>query len=118
MYEDDKNGQQSTGSSSYSQWNANTSGTTNNGPYSGYNQNYTYGQSGYNYNQNGHPTYGTYQYNANAQTPVVPPQNGGKKKNTAVKIIAAICILALLVGGVGFAYTRFAGKLGHLAKME
>ena len=112
MYEDDKNGQQSTGSSSYGQWNANTSQATNNGPYSGYNQNYSYGQSSYSYNQNGHPTYGTYQYNANTQPPVMPPQNGGKKKHTAAKVIAAVCILALIVGGVGFAYTQVADRFG------
>ena len=118
MYEDDKNAQQSAGGTSYGQWNANTSQTTNNGPYSGYNQNYSYGQSGYNYNQNGHPTYGTYQYNAANQAPVMPPQNGGKKKHTAAKVIAAICILALIVGGVGFAYTSFAGKIKELTKTE
>ncbi len=120
MYEDDKNGQQSTGSSSYGQWNANTSQSTNNGPYSNYNSsynnsysnNYSYGQSSYNYNQNGHPTYGTYQYNANSQPPVTPPANGGKKKHTAAKVIAAVCILALIVGGVGFAYTQVADRFG------
>ena len=120
MYEDDKNGQQSTGSTSYGQWNANTSQSTNNGPYSNYNSsynnsysnNYSYGQSSYNYNQNGHPTYGTYQYNANSQPPVTPPANGGKKKHTAAKVIAAVCILALIVGGVGFAYTQVADRFG------
>lgn len=112
MYEDDKNAQQSTNGTSYGQWNANTSATTNNGPYSGYNQNYSYGQSTYSYNQNGQPTYGTYQYNANTQAPVMPPQNGGKKKHTAAKVIAAICILALVVGGVGFAYSAVADRFG------
>ena len=120
MYEDDKNAQQSAGGTSYGQWNANTSQATNNGPYSNYNSsynnsysnNYSYGQSSYNYNQNGHPTYGTYQYNANSQPPVTPPANGGKKKHTAAKVIAAVCILALIVGGVGFAYTQVADRFG------
>ena len=111
MYDNDNN--------SYGQWNGNTtSQNTNSNPYGGYNSNYSYGQNGYSYNQNGHPSYGTYQYNQNGQGPVTPPENGGKKKHTAAKVVAAICILALLVGGVGFAYTTVARRLGSAAPAE
>ncbi len=119
MYEDEKNVQQNNDTPNYSQWSGNTQGT-NQSPYGNYNSgsNYSYGQGQYSYNQNGHPTYGTYQYNSSAQGTVVPPENGVKKKHTAAKVIAAICVLALIVGGVGFAYTTFARRLGSAAPAE
>ena len=103
--------------------NGNYSGTAGNGNYSGTGSNgnytggsaygspsYSYNQSSYSYNQNGQPTYGTYQYNANAVPPT--PQEPVKKKHTLAKVMAAVCILALLVGGVGYAYTTVTRRMG------
>ena len=117
MYEDDKNVSNPYNNGGYSGQN----NTYNNpGPYgsqnaygnsNNYNNNgnyipsYSYGQSSYSYNQNGQTNYGTYQYNSAAAGNAVPPVAPVKKKHTAAKVIAAICILSLLVGGVGFAYT-------------
>ncbi len=101
------------GSNSYGGGNS-YGGNGNNGYGSTNGYNYTYGQGSYSYNQNSHPTYGTYQYNssnAGNQPPLTPP----KKKHTAIKVIAAICAIALVVGGVGFAYktvTRRSGFFG------
>ncbi len=117
MYEDEKNVQQNTGTPNYSQWSGNNQ-STNQTPYGNYSSNYSYGQGNYSYNQNGHPTYGTYQYNSSAQGPVNPPENGPKKKHTAAKVVAAICVLALVVGGVGFAYTAVARKLSGAKNVQ
>ncbi len=125
MFEEEKNenniGNEQNGSSNvgYGQWN-NTptygsgtySGQNNSyrsqGNYSGtgtgYNQNYSYGQNSYTYGQNSQPVYGTYQYNS---TNTTAPQQPIKKKHTAAKVIAAICIVALLVGSVGAGYTLY-----------
>ena len=62
---------------------------------------YGYNNGSYSYNPNGTQSYGTYQYGgANSGAAPVPP----KKKNTFGKVVAAIAILALLVGGVGASY--------------
>jgi serine protease Do len=87
----------------------------NAGAASGYNTTYSYGQNRYGYNQNGQPTYGTYQYGGAGSSPVTPPEKPVKKKHTFAKIVAAICILSLLVGGVGFAYYNISGRLGSTA---
>ena len=96
--------------------NRNYSGTSSNS-YAGSSQggnygnpSYSYGQSSYSYNQNGQPSYGTYQYNANASAPT--QQVPVKKKHTVAKVVAAICILTLLVGGVGFAYNVVTRHMG------
>jgi serine protease Do len=88
--------------------------SANNGsnPYSYNNQSYSYGQNSYNYNQNAQPTYGTYQYNSQAGGSV-PPERPKKKKHTFAKIVAAICILALIVGGVGITYNTVVNKSGN-----
>ena len=101
----------STSGSSY----GSTSGSGGYGSTSGYNTGYSYGQNRYGYNQNSQPTYGTYQYGGGGSSPVVPPEKPVKKKHTFAKIVAAICVLSLLVGGVGFAYYNFAGRLGSMA---
>ncbi len=72
----------------------------NAGAASGYNTTYSYGQNRYGYNQNGQHTYGTYQYGGAGSSPVTPPDKPVKKKHTFAKIVAAICILSLLIGGV------------------
>ena len=84
----------------------------NNGTYGG--PSYSYGQSSYSYNQNNsQPTYGTYQYSSNTNNTVPPvPQAPVKKKHTFAKVVAAICILTLLVGGIGYAYTTFGRRMG------
>jgi len=73
----------------------------------GYGQSRTgYGSygSGYSYGQNSQPTYGTYQYSTdNGNGGNVPPVKP-RKKHTALKVIAAIVAVALVVGGVGFGY--------------
>ena len=79
----------------------------------GYNTNYSYGQNSY--NRGTQPVYGTYQYGTSGSSPVVPPETPVKKKHTLAKIVAAVCILSLLVGGVGFAYYNIAGRLGNAA---
>ncbi len=91
----------------------------------GYNQGtsgnkYTYGQGSYSqsgyenrnfgkgsYNQSAQQTYGTYQYSSSNQNGPVPQAVPVKKKHTLAKIIAAVCALALVVGGVGFAYNSY-----------
>ncbi len=95
------------GGCSYGSGTGNGYGSTN-----GYN--YTYGQSSYSYNQNAQPGYGTYQYNT-SNISNQPPQTPPKKKHTALKVVAAICAVALVVGGVGFTYnavTRRSGLFG------
>jgi serine protease Do len=77
-----------------------------------YNSGYSYGQNSYN---TGRQTYGTYQYNNSGSTPVIPPEGGVKKKHTFAKIVAAVCVLALLVGGVGFAYNSIHRASGNAA---
>ena len=77
-----------------------------------YNSGYSYGQSSYSYNQNGQPTYGTYQYNAQTAGAVPPEAGRKKKKHTLAKIVAAVCVLALVVGGVGIAYNTVVKKSG------
>ena len=59
---------------------------------------YGYGNTGntYAYNQQQTRTYGTYQYNMNSNADVTPSKPA--KKNTAAIVVAAIAILALLVG--------------------
>ena len=64
---------------------------------------YNYTNSSYSYNpsSNGTSSYGTYQYGgANGGAAPIPP----KKKNVFGKVVAAVAILALLVGGVGASY--------------
>lgn len=124
MYEDDKNVSSSFNGGSYSgQSNLyNQGGYNSQGPQTSYNNtgytpSYSYSQSSYNYNQNGQPTYGTYQYNANAGGGMVPPEAPVKKKHTVAKVIAAICILSLIVGGVGFAYTTITRRSGSAAEV-
>ena len=120
MYEDDKNVSNPYSGGSYSgqnnpynnQGGYNTQSPNNSYNTGNYTPSYSYGQTSYNYNQNGQPTYGTYQYNANGAGNVVPPAAPVKKKHTAAAVIAAICILALVVGGVGFAYNAFARRMG------
>ena len=120
MYEDDKNVSNPYSGGSYSgqnnpynnQGGYNTQSPNNSYNTGNYTPSYSYGQTSYNYNQNGQPTYGTYQYNANGAGNVVPPEAPVKKKHTAAAVIAAICILALVVGGVGFAYNTFARRMG------
>ena len=71
---------------------------------------YSYGNTGngYTYNQQQTRTYGTYQYNnSNATAAPVKPA----KKNTAAIVVAAVAILALLVGGVGASYFAIANKV-------
>ncbi len=74
---------------------------------------YRYGNAGstYSYNQQQTGTYGTYQYatgnNANMNT--VKPA----KKNTAAIVVAAIAILALLVGGIGASYYTIANRVAN-----
>ena len=113
-----------TGAGSYSGTSNNSYSGTDNNSYTGANNSYagssqgstygnpsySYGQSSYSYNQNGQPSYGTYQYNANASAP--SQQVPVKKKHTVAKVVAAICILTLLVGGVGFAYNVFTRHMG------
>ncbi|SFC20472.1 S1C family serine protease [Butyrivibrio sp. YAB3001] len=119
MYEDDKREQGGVNYNSYlnSQSNNNSygNGQSGNNNYS-YGNPYSYGngqqQSGYNYgnggnnysynNPQGGQTYGTYQYGMadnvdSAQGPV-------KKKHTAGIVVAALVIVALIVGGVGASY--------------
>ncbi len=79
----------------------------------GYNTNYSYGKNSY--NRGTQPVYGTYQYGTGGSSPVIPPETPVKKKHTLAKIVAAVCILSLLVGGVGFAYYNIAGRLGNAA---
>ncbi len=83
----------------------------------GQRSNYGYTNSSYSYNpnNNGTPSYGTYQYGgANGGAAPVPP----KKKNVFGKVVAAVAILALLVGGIGASYyvvnnsALFADKAG------
>ncbi len=106
--------QSSTSTGSYGSQN-----TTSSGSYgSGYNTTYSYGQNSYNYNQNGQPTYGTYQYNGAGSSPVVPPETPKKKKHTFAKIVAAVCILSLLVGGVGYGYYSIYGRTGSIAPAQ
>ena len=97
---------------SYNYGNGNSYSSSNStNPYSYNNQGYSYGQNSYSYNQNNQPTYGTYQYNSQAG-PSVPPERPKKKKHTFAKVVAAICILALIVGGVGITYNAVANKSG------
>ena len=109
---------QSTGGTAYGQG---TTGTTygqsnSSTPYGSYGSNYSYGQNSYSqnsYTQSSQPTYGNYQYGnggANGGSNV-PPAAGGKKKHTALKVVAAIVALALLVGGIGYGYNRFSNNL-------
>ncbi|MBR1670327.1 MAG: trypsin-like peptidase domain-containing protein [Butyrivibrio sp.] len=87
----------------------------NNAPYSGQGtyrsqepqRSYSYGQTRYSYNSSPDPQtgYGTYQYRSAEQTSV-PPVQPVKKKHTAAKVLAAIVALAIVVGGVGFAYNN------------
>lgn len=99
------------------------SNTSYNQGSAGYNPNNTEYNStvGTGYNQPGQQTYGTYQYSQNAyntanQAPV-------KKKGAAGKVIAAICILALLVAGVGASYyaisnNKLTGSIGSVIQEE
>ncbi len=87
----------------------NSSNGTN--PYSYNNQSYSYGQNSYSYNQNAQPTYGTYQYNSQPGASV-PPERPKKKKHTFAKVVAAVCILALIVGGVGLTYNAVTHRSG------
>ena len=75
---------------------------------------YRYGNAGSTYsynNQQQTSTYGTYQYatgnNANMNT--VKPA----KKNTAAIVVAAIAILALVVGGIGASYYTIANRVAN-----
>ncbi|WP_029233540.1 S1C family serine protease [Butyrivibrio sp. VCB2006] len=77
---------------------------------------YRYGNAGntysYNNQQQAH-TYGTYQYNVNNGADVTPARPA--KKNTAAIVVAAIAILALLVGGVGASYYTIANRVADKA---
>ena len=125
MYEDDKNVSNPYSGGSYggqnnpynNQGGYNTQTPNNSYNTGNYTPSYSYGQTSYNYNQNGQPTYGTYQYNANGAGNVVPLEAPVKKKHTAAKVIAAICILSLIVGGVGFAYNTFARRSGSAGEV-
>ncbi len=85
----------------------------NSNPYSYNNNSYSYGQNSYNYNQNGQTTYGTYQYGSQPGGSVPPEGGVKKKKHTFAKIVAAVCVLALVVGGVGFTYNTVVNKGGN-----
>ena len=63
---------------------------------------YRYSNNSYSYNPNPNGTsYGTYQYgSANGGAAPIPP----KKKSVFGKVVAAVAILALLIGGVGASY--------------
>jgi serine protease Do len=110
--------QSSTSTGNYSSQNSTASGSYGTTTGSGYNTSYSYGQNRYNYNQNGQPTYGTYQYGGAGSSPVVPPETPKKKKNTFARIVAAVCILCLLVGGVGFGYYSIYGRTGSIAPAQ
>ncbi len=97
---------------SYNYTNGNSYSASNgSNPYSYNNTGYSYGQNSYNYNQNGQPTYGTYQYNSQSGASV-PPERPKKKKHTFAKVVAAVCILALIVGGVGITYNAVVNRSG------
>ena len=63
---------------------------------------YGYGNTTYSYNNGGQQTYGTYQYSTGNATGTVNAP--AKKSNVVAKVIAAVAILALVVGGVGASY--------------
>ncbi len=94
-------------SASGSSYGQGTSGSSYGQSSTGYGQSQTgYGSygSGYSYGQSSQPTYGTYQYSTdNGNGGNVPPVKP-KKKHTALKVIAAIVALSLVVGGVGLGY--------------
>ncbi len=97
------------------------SSATQNNSYSGqggYGSSYSYGQNSYSYNnQNGQPNYGTYQYSSNMGNNV-PPVNKPPKKHTGAKVVAAICAVALLVCGAGYAYNNYGSKLGLIGSSD
>ncbi len=128
MYENDKIEQGGVNNSSYqsSQGYGNSYGSgQGNNSYS-YNQ-YSYGNGGqntynygnnansgqgsqYSYNNSNVHGYGNYQYGGadNSFGPNVPPV---KKKHTGAAVVAAIAILALVVGGVGASYYAISNNL-------
>lgn len=99
-------GKYSTGSYSGNSYGGNNYAGSSNSSY------YSYGQNNYGYNQNAQQGYGNYQYNSQNGNPGVPPMPPAKKKNTAMKVIAAICILTLVTGGVFFGYKTVARRSG------
>ena len=73
---------------------------------------YSYGNAGSTYSYNNPrqtTTYGTYQYTTgnNANMNTAKPA----KKNTAAIVVAAIAVLALLVGGIGASYYTIANRV-------
>ena len=112
-YSGGNTGSSYSGTNSTGSYSAGTMGGTYPGSNSGStygNPSYSYNQNSYSYNQNGQSAYGTYQYNTGSVPPT--PQTPVKKKHTLAKVVAAVCILALLVGGVGFAYTTVTKRMG------
>ena len=116
-YNTPHNNQQSYGAGKYSGSNTYGGGNSYGGnSYGGNNAGnssyYSYGQNSYNYNQNNNRGYGNYQYNASNINPGVPPTPPVKKGNLTAKIIAAICVLTLVTGGVYFGYSILGRRSG------
>ena len=91
-----------TGNNSYSYGGSASSGNGYNSYGNGQSNSYGYTNGSYSYNPNPNGTsYGTYQYGGNnGNAAPIPP----RKKNVFGKVVAAVAILALLVGGVGASY--------------
>ena len=91
-----------TGNNSFSYGGSASSGTGYNSYGNSQQGSYRYSNNSYSYNPNPNGTsYGTYQYgSANGGAAPIPP----KKKSVFGKVVAAVAILALLIGGVGASY--------------
>ncbi len=82
----------------------------------GQNQNgYGYGNGNTYNNQSTGRTYGTYQYNTSSVEP--EPAKSNKNKTAAI-VVAAVAILALLVGGVGASYYTITNKIAQTKVVE
>lgn len=91
-----------TGNNTFSYGGSASSGNSYNSYGNSQQGSYRYSNNSYSYNPNPNGTsYGTYQYgSANGGAAPIPP----KKKSVFGKVVAAVAILALLIGGVGASY--------------
>ena len=122
MYEDDKNEQGGVNNNSYGSGQGNNTYSYNPYSYGNGGQNtYGYGNNAstnqntsYSYNnQSGVHGYGTYQYGGTDYSYAANGANAApvKKKHTGAAVVAAIAILALVVGGVGASYYAISNNL-------
>ena len=75
------------------------------------NSSYSYGQNGYDYSAGRQAGYGSYQYN---KGDTIVPKEPPKKQHTFAKVVAVICVLALVAGGAGYGIYSFGNNIRGL----